>query len=75
MQPVRRAAAVADEVKTQLAVAAFHRVIDLADRDWCFAHHHFEVVDQRLHFGVNILFLRQIPEAGEKDGVCRGNSG
>jgi hypothetical protein len=35
-------------------------VIYLAFRHRRFAHHDFEMVNQRLHFGINIRFFRQV---------------
>jgi hypothetical protein len=60
MQPVGLPAAVADEVKAEFAVSAFHSVINFAFRDRHFAHHDFEVVNEGFHFGVNVVLGRQI---------------
>src|SRR5207248_10825135 len=50
---------VRDDIEAKLAVAAFHLKIRFADRRLNAVHDQFEVIDERLHLVVDLLFWRK----------------
>ena len=57
MQPVRRSAAIADQVKTEFAIAAFHALVHFACGYFCFTHNDLKMPDQRFHFRIYIFLF------------------
>src|ERR1700722_4959617 len=60
MQPIRRPPPIADQIKTQLPIPAFHTAVHLPGRDLRLTHHDLEMIDQGLHLSIYVLLLRQI---------------
>src|SRR5690606_27590993 len=60
MQTERCSSAVADQIESEFAITTLYAVIYFAFRHIGFAHHDFEMVNERLHIIVYILLRREI---------------
>src|SRR4030095_10605015 len=60
MKPVWRSASIANQVKSQFTISAFHTIIYLTGRHVNFAHNDFEMPDQRFHLIIDIFLGRQV---------------
>ena len=54
MQTIWRSAAIADQVKSEFAISAFHAIINFTRWNFSFSHHNFKMPDQGFHLRIYI---------------------
>src|SRR5690606_20336192 len=60
VQAERGASSVADKVKAEFAITAFHAVVHFSLRDIRFAHDYLKVIDEGLHIIIDFLLGRKV---------------